>query len=80
MWRDMCPSTGVTEAFPSCVDIHRRDLVDKDSNKSYINYVHLNLCIALAIRLLIFMAGIQGGSGSTVSFVCFSLVCHKCMQ
>ena len=67
----MCPSTGVTEAFPSCVDIHRRDLVDKDSNKNYINFVHLNLCIALAIGLLIFMAGIQGGSGSTVSFVCF---------
>ena len=67
----MCQSTGVTEAFPSCVDIHRRDLVDKDSNKNYINFVHLNLCIALAIGLLIFMAGIQGGSGSTVSFVCF---------
>ena len=80
MWRDMCQSTGVTEAFPSCVDIHRRDLVDKDSNKNYINFVHLNLCIALAIGLLIFMAGIQGGSGSTVSFVCFSPVCHKWMQ
>ena len=56
---------------PSHVDIHRRDLVDKDSSKNYINFVHLNLCIALAIGLLIFMAGIQGGSGSTVSFVCF---------
>ena len=55
----MYQSTGVTETFPSFVDIHRRDLVDKDSNKNYINYVHLNLCIALAIRLLIFMAGIR---------------------
>ena len=32
----MCPSTVVTEVFPSFVDIHRRDLVDKDSNKNYI--------------------------------------------
>ena len=53
----------------SLVDISRRDLVDKDRNQNYVNFVHLNLCIALAIGLLIFMAGIQGGAGSTVSFI-----------
>ena len=83
MWGDVYQSTGVTEAFPSCVDIHRRDLVDKDSSKNYINFVHLNLCIALAIGLLIFMAGIQGGSGSMVSFVWFTGMPHthamKCL-
>ena len=43
--------------------------MDKDRNQNYVNFVHLNLCIALAIGLLIFMAGIQGGAGSTVSFI-----------
>lgn len=51
------------------VDIHRRDLVQIDRGKNYVNFVHLNLCIALASGLLIFMAGIQGGAGSTVSCV-----------
>ena len=61
----------------SLVDISRRDLVDKDRNQNYVNFVHLNLCIALAIGLLIFMAGIQGGAGSTVSFnwsVCMAII------
>ena len=43
--------------------------MDSDRNKNYVNFVHLNLCIALASGLLIFMAGIQGGTGSAVSFV-----------
>ena len=51
------------------VDIHRRDLVRIDRGKNYVNFVHLNLCIALASGLLVFMAGIQGGAGSTVSCV-----------
>ena len=41
----------------------------KDDNKNIL-FVHLNLCIALALGLAVFVAGIENATSNEVTFNC----------
>ena len=56
----------------------RRALVGpKEGGKNFISFVHVNLCLSLAVGLLVFMAGIENGTSSKVNSITYS--CTWCI-